>query len=184
VTTSVPIGLATPLGEEYGWRGYLLPKLLSLGEVKASAIAGLIWAPWHLPALLVGLNYLDKDPLAVLAFMTVTAIGLSLLFTRLFVAAGGSVLVVAFMHGSLDAFSDRLFDSDHLSGDPFVGSVGGLIGSGVIAVAILLAYRRRGPVPSDTSGFVPAPAANRAAGSSVVPLVAHRGVHGDAPMCL
>ncbi len=30
-------------GEEYGWRGYLLPKLLPLGELKAAVIVGLIW---------------------------------------------------------------------------------------------------------------------------------------------
>jgi membrane protease YdiL (CAAX protease family) len=37
------------LGEEYGWRGYLLPKLLPLGEVKAAVLIGAIWATWHLP---------------------------------------------------------------------------------------------------------------------------------------
>lgn len=52
---TVPIWLAYPVigigalflavltfGEEYGWRGYLLPKLLPLGEVKAAVIVGLI----------------------------------------------------------------------------------------------------------------------------------------------
>jgi hypothetical protein len=147
-----PISAVLALGEEYGWRGYLLPELLPLGEVKASVIVALIWAPWHLPLLLTGLNYLGKNPLAVLAFMTVTGIGISLLATRLFVAAGGSVLVVALMHGSLNAFGDRVSDSAHLSGDPFVVSVGGLIGFVVIAVAVLIAYKlRRGSVqtPAD-----------------------------------
>jgi uncharacterized protein len=41
-------------GEEYGWRGYLLPRLLPLGEVKASIILALIWAPWHLPSCWAG----------------------------------------------------------------------------------------------------------------------------------
>jgi membrane protease YdiL (CAAX protease family) len=31
-------------GEEYGWRGYLLPHLMPLGEVKASLIVGVIWS--------------------------------------------------------------------------------------------------------------------------------------------
>jgi membrane protease YdiL (CAAX protease family) len=31
------------LGEEYGWRGYLLPRLLPLGEVRATLLVGLIW---------------------------------------------------------------------------------------------------------------------------------------------
>lgn len=145
-----PISTVLALGEEYGWRGYLLPKLLPLGEVKASVIVALIWAPWHLPLLLVGLNYPGKNPLGVLFFMSVLGIGLSLLLTRLYVAAGSSVLMAAILHGSLNSFSDRLSDSAHLSGDPFVVSVGGMIGIGVIAVAVILVYLRRRAAGSDT----------------------------------
>ena len=39
----VAVTLLMVFGEEYGWRGYLLPKLLSLGEVRASLIVGVIW---------------------------------------------------------------------------------------------------------------------------------------------
>jgi uncharacterized protein len=142
---NTPLTAVLTLGEEYGWRGYLLPKLLPLGEIKASAIIALIWAPWHLPLLMVGLNYVDKNPLAVMAFMLVFTLGLSLALTRLFVAAGGSVLVVTFAHASLNAFGDRLSDSTHLSGDPFLVSVGGLVGFAVIAMvlAAIYGYRRR-----------------------------------------
>jgi uncharacterized protein len=45
---NTPISAVLTLGEEYGWRGYLLPKLLPLGEFRASVIIALIWAPWHL----------------------------------------------------------------------------------------------------------------------------------------
>src|SRR5690349_19574724 len=44
-------------GEEYGWRGYLLPKLLPLGEARAATIVGVIWGLWHAPLLIAGLNY-------------------------------------------------------------------------------------------------------------------------------
>jgi membrane protease YdiL (CAAX protease family) len=37
-------------GEEYGWRGYLLPEYSKkLGLIKAAAIVGIIWALWHGP---------------------------------------------------------------------------------------------------------------------------------------
>jgi CSLREA domain-containing protein len=50
------------LGEEVGWRGYLLPKLLPLGEVRATVAVGLIWAGWH---LIIGLVYgVFKRPVA------------------------------------------------------------------------------------------------------------------------
>src|SRR5215208_5377759 len=41
------------LGEEVGWRGYLLPKLLSLGRTPALALSGLVWATWHMPLILL-----------------------------------------------------------------------------------------------------------------------------------
>jgi hypothetical protein len=136
----VPVSAVLAFGEEYGWRGYLLPKLLPLGEVKASLVVALIWGPWHLPVLLAGLNYPDEHPLAALAIFMPSVVMLSLLFTRLFVASGGSVLVVAVAHGSLNAFSDRLTDSDHLSGSPLVVSGGGVMGTAVLAIAALVAY--------------------------------------------
>jgi CAAX protease family protein len=161
---NAPISAVLTFGEEYGWRGYLLPKLLPLGEFKASAIIALIWAPWHLPLLMVGLNYVSKNPLAVLAFMLALTLGLSLLLTRLFVAAGGSVLVVALAHASFNAFGDRLSDSIHLSGDPFLVSIGGVLGFALMAVVIAVVYgfrrrrlhrripRRGGPVRDGTQG--------------------------------
>jgi uncharacterized protein len=44
-------------GEEFGWRGYLLPTLLPLGEMKAYLISGLIWGLWHAPVIAMGHNY-------------------------------------------------------------------------------------------------------------------------------
>jgi CAAX protease family protein len=145
LVVGAPVSALLAFGEEYGWRGYLLPRLLPLGEVRASLVVALIWAPWHLPVLLVGLNFPGKNPLAVLGMMTAGVLALSLLFTRFFVAAGGAVVTVALLHGSLNAFSDRLGDPAHLAGDPFVVSVGGVVGILVTLAAVGVAYgvRRR-----------------------------------------
>jgi len=43
------------LGEEYGWRGYLLPKLMNnFNMFYSSIILGLVWGFWHFPAYLIG----------------------------------------------------------------------------------------------------------------------------------
>jgi len=144
LVVGTPVSALLAFGEEYGWRGYLLPRLLPLGEVRASIVVALIWAPWHLPVLLVGLNFPGKNPLMVLAMMTAGVLALSLLFTRFFVAAGGAVVTVALLHGSLNAFSDRLADPAHLAGDPFVVSVGGVVGILVTLVGVIVAYALRG----------------------------------------
>ena len=41
------------LGEELGWRGYLLPRLIHLGRDRALVLVGLVWAAWHLPMILL-----------------------------------------------------------------------------------------------------------------------------------
>ena len=137
----VPIGAALAFGEEFGWRGYLLPKLLPLGEVKAAVIVGLIWGPWHLPVLIAGLNYPGELIIAALAVFFLSAMLLSLLHTRFYVASGYSLIAVSLLHGSLNTFSDRLTDQAHLSGSPLIVGGGGVIASALIAVGIFITYR-------------------------------------------
>lgn len=45
------------LGEEFGWRGYLQPKLMPLGARKAILWTGLIWGVWHWPLITMGHAY-------------------------------------------------------------------------------------------------------------------------------
>jgi uncharacterized protein len=137
----VPVGTALAFGEEFGWRGYLLPRLLPLGEVKAAIIVGLIWGPWHLPVLIVGLNYPGEPIIAVLGAFCLSATLLSLLHTRFYVASGYSLIAVSLLHGSLNTFSDRLADTNHLSGNPLIVGGGGVIASALVAVGIFITYR-------------------------------------------
>ena len=45
------------LGEEFGWRAYLLQKFMPLGNRKATIIVGLIWGIWHWPVIYMGYEY-------------------------------------------------------------------------------------------------------------------------------
>jgi uncharacterized protein len=44
-------------GEEFGWRAYLLPKLMPLGGRKAMLLMGVIWGVWHWPVIFMGYEY-------------------------------------------------------------------------------------------------------------------------------
>ncbi|HSR30508.1 MAG TPA: CPBP family intramembrane glutamic endopeptidase [Anaerolineae bacterium] len=44
-------------GEEFGWRAYLLPKLVPLGPRKAVLLVGAIHAVWHWPIIFLGYEY-------------------------------------------------------------------------------------------------------------------------------
>ncbi len=56
------------LGEELGWRGYLLPRLQAVwGPVAGTAATGALWAAWHLPMFVVLETYRAMGPLALAA---------------------------------------------------------------------------------------------------------------------
>jgi membrane protease YdiL (CAAX protease family) len=53
-----PLLNALPVfGEEFGWRAYLLPKLMPLGWRKAMLAMGVIWGLWHAPLIAMGHNF-------------------------------------------------------------------------------------------------------------------------------
>jgi membrane protease YdiL (CAAX protease family) len=74
------INLIPALGEELGWRGWLLPKLLPLGAVPAILISGVIWGLWHAPLILLGYNYPDAPGWLGVTMM----IGVCILFGAIF----------------------------------------------------------------------------------------------------
>lgn len=49
--------LTNSLGEELGWRGYLLPRLAGLGYWRAALLSGLLHGVWHLPIMLLTTLY-------------------------------------------------------------------------------------------------------------------------------
>lgn len=53
---SVVNGVVT-VGEEVGWRGWLLPTLLPLGTWRALLLTGALWGLWHAPIILLGYNF-------------------------------------------------------------------------------------------------------------------------------
>ena len=89
------------LGEELGWRGYLLPKLLPLGQIPAMLISGAIWGIWHAPAILQGHNYPDHPVLGV-GMMIVFTVLLGIFFSWLYLKTK-SPWTPALAHGTVNA---------------------------------------------------------------------------------
>jgi membrane protease YdiL (CAAX protease family) len=94
------LNLPFNFGEEWGWRGYLLPQLLPLGQWRALLISGPIWGLWHAPIILLGFDYPQHHFLGVLCIViTCTLIGIILGWTRL---ATGSVWPAVLGHAAFD----------------------------------------------------------------------------------
>lgn len=129
----IPLGL----GEEYGWRGYLLPRVLPLGEIKGTILLGVIWALWHLPVLTLRPGALWLS----IPLFTLTAVLLAFPFTWLFRAAGSSVLVTSLFHTSFDVWGDNFTAAIAYPGqDQLIVGAGGLVSMTILAVIVVLAY--------------------------------------------
>jgi membrane protease YdiL (CAAX protease family) len=85
-----------PLGEELGWRGYLLPTLLRYkGPVGASVLVGIIWWLWHLPLYAADGRTLS---VAFLATYLVQLIAAATIYTWFHLRSRGSVLLAILLH--------------------------------------------------------------------------------------
>ena len=140
-----PILNAIPiLGEEFGWRAYLQPKLLPLGGRTTMVWMGIIWGLWHAPIIAMGHNYGLDYPgapwLGILAMIWFTFVfGTFLGWATL---RAGSVWPAVIGHGAINGIAGiALF---FMQGNPNLvlgPSVAGMIGSlpiALVALAILL----------------------------------------------
>lgn len=132
-------------GEEWGWRGYLLPKLMERFSVApAVLLSGVIWGLWHAPLIaIIGHNYGFGYPgypytgiLAMVAFCVVTGTFLSYVALRT-----RSCLPAAIAHGALNGMTPVgvMFLSVTQAEERFVGPMPvGIIGGAGFIVAMVV----------------------------------------------
>ena len=104
---------AGPLGEELGWRGFLLPEFQkTFSNLKSAIFIGLIWFVWHIPLFFAPFGTLvSGGPISFVPVVTyfVMLICLSIIITWLVVNSRGSVLIAVLFHLSINAGIALLF---------------------------------------------------------------------------
>jgi uncharacterized protein len=73
ILSMLGIGLIGAFGEELGWRGFLLPKMVAAGIAHPYLLSGIVWACWHLPLIAFGDLYATDS-----AFVMTFVYGLSI----------------------------------------------------------------------------------------------------------
>ncbi|MFC5816274.1 CPBP family intramembrane glutamic endopeptidase [Nonomuraea harbinensis] len=129
------------LGEEWGWRGYLVPRLTGArGVVAGLVLSGAIWGLWHAPLTLLGYNYPNLGAGAALYFTGFCVVaGVVLGWLRL---RTGSVWPAVVAHGSLNATAGIVLVLGDVAEPPNLAIAGltGLVGWVLLAIlgAVLL----------------------------------------------
>ncbi len=127
------------LGEEIGWRGFLVPelaKVTSFGWV--GLLSGAIWALWHVP-LIVAADYHGANPVwySLLCFgIMVIGMGYLAAWIRL---KSGSVWPAMLLHGSHNLFVQTIFDPLTRRA-PLTNYVTTEFGAGLAIVAAVIAF--------------------------------------------
>ena len=133
----------TAAGEEIGWRGYMLTRLIDAGVPMPVFVSGVIWGLWHVPLILCGV-YLAGPPPALSALLwMVVATSFSFVFARLRLETG-SVWPAVALHAAWNSIIQAAFDpaSTGATATLWVGESGILVALTMIAAAIICARRR------------------------------------------
>ena len=103
------LSLLSTLGEEIGWRGFMVPALYErLGLNKTLLISSLFWCCWHLP-LLVGGGYMPGTPLWYQLPAFVLCIFPVGMMAGLLTLESGSVWPAAFLHAAHNNYDQAVF---------------------------------------------------------------------------
>ena len=159
LTVAPLLNALVAFGEEFGWRGYLLPVLLPLGTRRAVLLHGVVWGVWHWPLVAMGYEYGFDYPgfpwtgfVVFLAFTVSLGVGFAWATLR-----EGSVWPAAVGHGAVNAVAPIAAVS--VAGDPNpllgplpVGLLGVLPFAGVAAWLLL-----RSPAFADRDAHVSSP---------------------------
>jgi uncharacterized protein len=112
-------GMLMSLGEEMGWRGFLVPELAKGSGVQRAAIySGLAWFLWHLPGIWLGDYGAGETPLAYrlgcFALLVISS-GVVFAWLRIRSASLWPVVILHAVHNNvIQAFFDRItFDTGY-----------------------------------------------------------------------
>lgn len=93
-------------GEEFGWRGYVLPQLLQcMSPLKAGLLLGVVWELWHLPMHYIGYQAYGKYMLPAYLIVTASMVIHSVIMAQIFSRTGGTLKTMILYHWTITGSS-------------------------------------------------------------------------------
>lgn len=144
------IGTAFALGEEVGWRGYMLPRMRQLGLVASMLVVGFLQGLWHMPLLLTTDLYHSTGNPWIVAPLFLVTLTLAGVFYGFLWAWTKSAWPVALAHGAVNSawnVTERISETqspmvlEYIGGESGVIMIAGLL---LFSIAAVIYMRRHG----------------------------------------
>jgi membrane protease YdiL (CAAX protease family) len=115
IAAQLPIRILFAMFEEWGWRGYLEPRLLALGvpDLQRHLLVGVLWAVWHFP-LILSTDYTHIPYAIFLPLFVVGVAVMSVVYGQLR-KASETVWTSVLMHGIANAVAWAIIQGDSIS---------------------------------------------------------------------
>ena len=142
-TVGLMIGLILAAGEEIGWRGYMLTRLIDAGVPRPVLASGLIWAFWHVPLVLGGVYAAGPSPALSAALIVVSITSFGYVIARLRLETG-SVWPAIVLHAAWNRIIQGPFDgaTTGLGATLWVGESGILTALTLVLAAVIFSRGR------------------------------------------
>jgi membrane protease YdiL (CAAX protease family) len=132
IAAALLLWLATyGFGEEIGWRGFALQRMMSATRwLQPAVLIGVLWSFWHLPYFFFKLNFIALGAGGFVFFTISITLG-SIFLSWLYRGSGGSLLIVAVWHA--------LFD--FVSASPIAEGTANAVISGLVVAVVITILR-------------------------------------------
>ena len=144
------LNFVTCFGEEWGWRGYLLPKMSKqFSTVPTLLITGIIWGLWHAPLTVIGHNYglgYWGFPFTGIAMMCLFCIVMGVILSYVTLKTGSCIPAIL-GHGAINGIAAIGIYFTRDGGNPFVGpaptGIIGMIPFLIVAVFMVIGLKKK-----------------------------------------
>jgi membrane protease YdiL (CAAX protease family) len=128
-------------GEELGWRGYMLTRLVDAGVRHPILVSALVWYLWHVPLVFAGAYLSSRTPVVTAVLLLATMLPFAAVSARLRLATG-SIWPPVLLHAWWNVLMYELLDPPTTGPDEalWVGEAG-VLTAGAMLVAAVLTHR-------------------------------------------
>lgn len=146
LTLGTVLSAISAAGEEIGWRGYMVTRLVDAGVPRPLLVSGVVWGLWHVPLILSG-QYAAGPLPALSALLFVAGIIPEAYLAARVRVASGSIWPAVALHASWNAVVQGPFDGYTAAGNAartdsiWIGESGILVVVASVLVAGVITWR-------------------------------------------